>query len=625
MDDGDKQQILVRDSNMVKDTTVVVADPYQPAPCRGVWYLEPEGYWRDDSVFFVERIVSKRRGAGGQLEYFVKWWNYEADENTWEPEKNCTEDSQQAVKTFKSTQEEWGMVERQALRTLLLAPAPGVAKGVDAESEAGRRGQWEKIAKELRKETASERSANECELEAWKNRHDTNTATAWHGMTVAWVVKDDDNATTEDEAESDSDQGGGAKTSRFRGVCRWSGDTKWQVECGTESGDRYVGSYDDEIEAAQAYDTAAAKRYGDSAKLNFPNGAAGSKRKPVSGRSAAAAAGKKKRKKEPPKKNPKKERPPPPPPPPKQRGFTIVKGWKDLQPSCERLASAELTAEAKAVLAKKSKETKGGELKWMNNTHKDKIGEEAVLAALSNPKLLQQQVGLGQITDEEHPCMRESIDAGRETESPPYLGYAKRALGANVVVGEYTGFVKLESTVQEMEERRGVESTEPVDDIPMAYNYMYQGTARWDHGSSQLTVDAFSSGNELRYVNDYRDDLDHYGDKSKQSRSANVEAMEVWLHGRPHILMVTTQPLAIYEELLVDYGDQYWGSFLKSHGRAKKQQALVDEKEKAEQRALAAERALAQEAKGRMKAEGKLAAAEKEIAGLKLKLEAHPP
>ena len=66
---------------------MVVANPNEPAPCRGVWYFEPEGDWRDDSVFFVEQIVGKRRGASGQLEYFVKWWNYAEDENTWEPEK----------------------------------------------------------------------------------------------------------------------------------------------------------------------------------------------------------------------------------------------------------------------------------------------------------------------------------------------------------------------------------------------------------------------------------------------------------------------------------------------------------------------------------------------------------
>lgn len=44
---------------------------------------------------------------------------------------------------------------------------------------------------------------------------------------------------------------------------------------------------------------------------------------------------------------------------------------------------------------------------------REKIGDEAVLAALSNPKLLEQQVGLGEITDPAHPCMRESVDSVR--------------------------------------------------------------------------------------------------------------------------------------------------------------------------------------------------------------------
>lgn len=57
----------------------------------------------------------------------------------------------------------------------------------------------------------------------------------------------------------------------------------------------------------------------------------------------------------------------------------------------------------------------------------------------------------------------------------------------------------------------------------------YQRTARWDNGRSTLTVDAFSSGNELRYVNDYRDDLDYYSDMNKQTRRPNVEAVRLYL------------------------------------------------------------------------------------------------
>ena len=44
---------------------------------------------------------------------------------------------------------------------------------------------------------------------------------------------------------------------------------------------------------------------------------------------------------------------------------------------------------------------------------RQKIGDDAVLAALSNPTLLEQQVGLGEITDPTHPCMRESVASAR--------------------------------------------------------------------------------------------------------------------------------------------------------------------------------------------------------------------
>jgi hypothetical protein len=44
---------------------------------------------------------------------------------------------------------------------------------------------------------------------------------------------------------------------------------------------------------------------------------------------------------------------------------------------------------------------------------RQKIGDEAVLAALNDTGLLKQQIGLGEITDPAHPCMRESVDAAR--------------------------------------------------------------------------------------------------------------------------------------------------------------------------------------------------------------------
>lgn len=106
VDDGDKQHVLIRESNKVQDERIatVATNPKAHAPCGGVWYLEAEGEWRDDSVFFVERILDKRRGANGEIEYLVKWWSYSVDESTWEPHKNCMEDSAVAVKEFEAAQ-----------------------------------------------------------------------------------------------------------------------------------------------------------------------------------------------------------------------------------------------------------------------------------------------------------------------------------------------------------------------------------------------------------------------------------------------------------------------------------------------------------------------------------------
>ena len=589
VDDGDKQQVLIRQSNMVKDSTAVAANPSATSPCGGVWYYEAEGEWRDDSVFFVERIVDKRRGAAGQLEYHVKWWNYPDEENTWEPDKNCLEDSAVAVKEFESSQSqvEWGIEERAGLRSLLLASAAAArgkaavaaakkakakassakAKGKgkaaaaaasgdedeedEGEDEEGRKAEWERIAQELQQQQqqrrerqqgrGQERSAHSCELEAWRMRHDP----AWQEISAGcpWVIADGN-----DNEQYSQDDDGSARvsvkreggTSDYRGVCRTSSGTRWQVQFKSSGGARHwVGTYDDEVEAAKAYDAVAKEKLGAKAQLNFPTAAAAA---------AAAAESKKKKRKSPTQQQrqegeasaaaaqhnppPKKPKPAPPPPNPpvlKPVGFRVLKSWSDLRPPCQRLSTAELTTEAKSVLAKKSKENADG-LKWMNPAYREKVGAEAVLAALGNPRLLEQQVGVGKITDTEHPCMRESIDAGRDG-LPAYLAFPKQALGAWCVVGEYTGHVRLETTVQEMEEKRA-EQPDPAassgggggggdggegDDkanedeneamaaalrgsIPMAYNYVYQGTSRWNDGRSTLTVDAFSSGNELRYV-----------------------------------------------------------------------------------------------------------------------------
>jgi len=58
------------------------------------------------------------------------------------------------------------------------------------------------------------------------------------------------------------------KTSPFRGVMRHG--NRWASRIGPANGKKLIGYFDNEIDAARAYDVVAKDMYGDFAKLNFP-------------------------------------------------------------------------------------------------------------------------------------------------------------------------------------------------------------------------------------------------------------------------------------------------------------------------------------------------------------------
>jgi chromobox protein 1 len=41
-----------------------------------------------DDIYIVERILNKRILDNGEIEYFLKWFGYDEDDATWEPEEN---------------------------------------------------------------------------------------------------------------------------------------------------------------------------------------------------------------------------------------------------------------------------------------------------------------------------------------------------------------------------------------------------------------------------------------------------------------------------------------------------------------------------------------------------------
>jgi hypothetical protein len=60
-------------------------------------------------------------------------------------------------------------------------------------------------------------------------------------------------------------------SSRFTGVCLLKTRNRWRVGIKNKGKRIFLGYYDDEIEAAKAYDAAARKYHGEFARLNFPD------------------------------------------------------------------------------------------------------------------------------------------------------------------------------------------------------------------------------------------------------------------------------------------------------------------------------------------------------------------
>ncbi len=60
-------------------------------------------------------------------------------------------------------------------------------------------------------------------------------------------------------------------SSKYKGVTFAKREKKWVVYIKKDGRQTFLGCFDDEVEAAKAYDAAAAKLYGEFAYLNFPD------------------------------------------------------------------------------------------------------------------------------------------------------------------------------------------------------------------------------------------------------------------------------------------------------------------------------------------------------------------
>jgi len=60
-------------------------------------------------------------------------------------------------------------------------------------------------------------------------------------------------------------------TSQFRGVQYWKRRGRWVAKIKHKGKETWLGSFDNEIDAARAYDDAAKKYHGEFARLNLPD------------------------------------------------------------------------------------------------------------------------------------------------------------------------------------------------------------------------------------------------------------------------------------------------------------------------------------------------------------------
>ena len=297
-----------------------------------------------------------------------------------------------------------------------------------------------------------------------------------------------------------------------------------------------------------------------------------------------------------------------------QRPAPTVVSWEKQEPRpAPYLKRPEWEADAERLLKqhrKKPSDTKklrAGEFDYVKAVTKGVLTaaeqEEVrgqIEKILTAPKVAA-RVSIGEINDPEHPARRGATNNGYD--KPVYGGFAARPMQMNTVLGEYTGRVVPSGVAEQEEEQMLDELVESYSSVDAAstvsrgenfskYSYDTDDKSLFSNWKERdtLVLDTAEGANELSLLNDFREDVaggeEAAEAQKKRGKGPNVGTIQVVdkFSGKPHILFITLRDVAAKEELTIDYGEQFWTSYLDRTrwiGRLRRSQEALDKEKQA--------------------------------------------